>query len=87
MKKRNLVNNRRELENVLSDYVSTHNDMNNEKITIKFKEFKNLFHIQYVENVDNGWIYGTYHVKYGKTTKIFNGCWDMIDYIVEECGY
>jgi hypothetical protein len=86
MKKFN-VNTRRDLEKVLSDYISTHNDMNNEKISIKFDTKRNLFHVQYVENVDNGWIYGTYHVKYGKTTKIFNGCWDMIDYIVEECGF
>mgnify|MGYP003298797444 CR=1 FL=1 len=86
MKKFN-VSNLESLENVLSDYIMTHNDMNNDKISIKFKDFKSLFHVQYVENVDNSYIYGIYHVKYGKTTKIFNGCLDMIEYIVEECGY
>jgi hypothetical protein len=81
------VNTRTVLEKVLSDYISTHNDMNNEEIAIKFDNKRNLFHVQYVENVDNGWIYGTYHVKYGKTIKVFNGSWDMVDYIVEECGF
>jgi hypothetical protein len=85
--KRFNVDTRKDLEKVLADYICTHNDMDNEKITIKFSNFKSLFHVQYVENVDKGWIYGTYHVKYGKTTKVFNGSWDMVDYIVEECGF